>query len=1786
MSNYNFWYILFALIVLQTNIICEVETESISIGQSKQLKLNAENSFNAFFDLKCSDEDLSSGNILVISSKPNSYLSPGYIYTSFENKNPSADSREFSSQLLGKNNIYINTSNLKNHSNLYINVHSLEESEITLELTLINEVYISPEEKKIKFKISEVTQIYFSPKDITSNKVLFYGLGENIKDFSMKVEYDSNEFKVVQKFENGYGSIVDLSNLENKDSGKFIITVTPNENSKEKKVEIGFDYVDNGEEKIIDINILEHIHGATEAGLNCYKINDVSDSKNATMLLNSYTQALTFVLINNGTKAYSLDVFNNYFIKLPIIFSDSNSYFCLKTFTPKENEKEELGEISYDFQIYYENDLSKIQSFIIPLINGKVYTHSLNSGDIFIYRHNTFSNLNKENNIYSANLLNIRGKPKMYGYSCKTYPECNLDETKFNELKEKNEIDTIQQIGQYFVNKRENALGNTEISKNSESVSEAREQYLTVVKCESTEDYPNYGECKYSIEINNELDEIELAPEIVYATSLISPVNNFKIKIPNFIKNTYLKIFFTVLTGNADIYLYADEAHKTLIKNYNYRHGHRREIFEIVEDLKENYYIEVKTTDSSFIELKYETDFYFRGYNKMNPNEINIELVNKENDYDTFEIQNPNYFYPTDNVLNNDFYFMIKSLDCEMEYIYNFKDPVKTTTIYHEVKKNDINYGTSYAFKIKVGDYYHTVKDGKEDCAMIVYTGEKSQNTPLLIFADYPHPSNFSETYYIYPFIYNKDFNGIFVDLKFDYEYYVKDNYSPSIEVTFKIGNQKDNFDVYQLKDDYTFFFKDEIEKYCLSNTQCSLSIEIKKVIKENEVESPCIIKTNVYNAKQSPEYIFKNKVYSYNILPNKSRYFYSQIDLDEEGEINVMFNKGSGKIYAKLVEKTKVEENSNWNKRVKLPEKDDNNLLNYDSILGVVKYTKENTNICKEGCELYLQIKSEELTNYETDFTEVSFSITKKSNEINNYVEMRLNEYVKGNINKDEYKYYSILIPKEYVKISVNLYSPYGKAYIKIGNEVSNIKEDHDYELTPSHKFGRIIISSSDEKINKDSLKDTSFIIAVTNIDNLPEVDLYDYLYYNLEVQSLYNNEKAYYQLTSERSIICDTENDNYCHIIIPHNQYHNEKLYFKAKSLFGEQLEILKDSYQKYEIEEKSLKDSIQDLFPSADNPSKLKYEIKDLDDYYYFITVFGNKNNNLIECVLSGNNVSQTLLPYNTDKYLYMKQGKIDLFLSSNDNKKNKYIVKINTPNNLNLNINDNKYNINGNYYFEVENDPNEKAFQIECDSNQDIDVFINYEKKNVNNFYELDPQYKNEINVALNEENFPYHVYTKTNKPVQIELLFHEIEYKEFKNEDLFDINAYIVDDKTLDSLIVNPKTEIKNEKIEGFCIKYEKAGIINISSDKFKNDSISYIYIVIEKNENNKNIYNKVKMQYSLIQREGENFVNLYPKTYYYRSMEEPSSTDYYYIQKSSKNDTHIIIDMAENIPVYDNFFVIVNPENEKTEKNMQVLDYNGRKRIIVNLTDSDGAYLWVTKNHLGDNKYKNYSLIYYSVDNLDLLDEYSDFNNSIIINKNKEKSTLLINNIKNKFNFIKEVTYYVDIIPKENDIKFEKRIDTIYMGNRDESIIKSQKMLKSNDEIIHIDIDYDKNETLYNYTIRLIAQIVKNDGSKDKYKYNATLVDFGGEEEEKKDEDEDKDKDKDKDKEKENKGNENSDDNTLLYILIPIIVLVVIIAVIIIVILIRKKRVQNSDVEKQVLDDNMDMPLQEKSNDV
>ena len=111
-----------------------------------------------------------------------------------------------------------------------------------------------------------------------------------------------------------------------------------------KVVEVGF-Y--KGNNTVYDINILEHIYEYISTGENILKNVDVT--KNITILLNIYNQALTFGIYNIGT---GIKNYYNY-IKFPSTYF-FEKYFCFKIFTPKEKKIEELGEISYDFQIYYD----------------------------------------------------------------------------------------------------------------------------------------------------------------------------------------------------------------------------------------------------------------------------------------------------------------------------------------------------------------------------------------------------------------------------------------------------------------------------------------------------------------------------------------------------------------------------------------------------------------------------------------------------------------------------------------------------------------------------------------------------------------------------------------------------------------------------------------------------------------------------------------------------------------------------------------------------------------------------------------------------------------------------------------------------------------------------------------------------------------------------------------------------------------------------------------------------------------------------------------------------------------------------------------------------------------------------------------------------------------------------------------------------------------------------------------------------------------------------------------
>ena len=948
---------------------------------------------NFTLELQMSDINIDD-KYIAISTTPKDYLKPAFIYVTLdEGKSPSPDYRNFSSQEIGRNILYLKSYFFyQNPKNIYIFIKSLEETEIELEIFKGSVINLAEFPMGFKHKLNlsltssseefDNTHFEFKQKLKKTQKILFYALGENYNYFNFTVEYRAKgrspvPYDAIQMFENGYGAIVKVFPTWFDEEGSFIY-IKPNTSLFEyqrKKVEVGYEIIENIEDEPREIDILEHVYGMAEINENCYKLKENSlKNKSATMLINTFTQGVSFEIKNStNDNVYSLDVFNNYFIKLPKEFYDKNNYFCFKNVTPHEEDKRFYYKISYDFQIYYDNELANYQMFIMPLISGKIYTHSLNRGDIMIYRNNFYGDYTegKQKKIYSANMLRIRGNPKLYGFICEEYPnKCSITA---NDLKDNNKIEKINPLNMYYINKRLNAEGNTEIDEKGEALSEFRKQYMTIVSCESEENDPNKGECKYNIEINNERDEIQLIPETVFATSIISDINYFLIRLKDFENTKYIKLYFTVLIGNAELYLYEDWECTKELKEYNFSYIHRKEIIEIEKNLKENYYLKVSCSEPSFIQLKYETDAHDKGYKNLMPNEINIEPINNDSK-SYYNMINPNYYYPLDNEKrNNDVYYKIETLDCSMN-IGNTEGTFTNLTQLEILKEKNrlYEYLSSYGFVGQINESFHTTSK-EEKCGIIVYGLEKSENRPLLLTSDMTHKSTLENTYYIFPFIYDKDNDsGILMEFKvYDTEGITQNDL---YELTFSMEGKTEKEIKKTISDDAIYLDKEFYGDIFENNIMGNINIKLIKKYPEKKY----YITTNIMSSKMSPEYLNPNQKYSFKLRPSSSKYFYSPLSKDSKGFIKFSNLPNNVKVYAKIVEKNKVEQGYNWNKRVKLPEAGDGNLLPIKD--GLINYNNSITGICNSGCEIYFHIKSETSLNttklHDTNLIDITFQI------------------------------------------------------------------------------------------------------------------------------------------------------------------------------------------------------------------------------------------------------------------------------------------------------------------------------------------------------------------------------------------------------------------------------------------------------------------------------------------------------------------------------------------------------------------------------------------------------------------------------------------------------------------------------------------------------------------------------------------------------------------------------------------------------------------------------------------
>ena len=272
--------------------------------------------------------------------------------------------------------------------------------------------------------------------------------------------------------------------------------------------------------------------------------------------------------------------------------------------------------------------------------------------------------------------------------------------------------------------------------------------------------------------------------------------------------------------------------------------------------------------------------------------------------------------------------------------------------IYRNLKVKDFkreknilySYLSSYGFVAQLEKNFHTSSEN-DKCGIVIYNGEISKNRPLLVAADMPLNSTLDNTYYIFPIIYEEDKDeGILINFKL---YDVEDDLEEDLySLEILVNGEKFGSAPERITNDLSVYI--EKEKYGTKlekNNIGTITVKLEKLLTSRKYH----ITTNFMSSKISPEYIYINNNYKYELRPKSYKYLYSQIDKDSEGELNFDNLPNDVKVYAKIVEKDKKEEGYNWNGRVKLPEPEDKGLIEPEN--GVLRYN--DTNKCENGCEI-----------------------------------------------------------------------------------------------------------------------------------------------------------------------------------------------------------------------------------------------------------------------------------------------------------------------------------------------------------------------------------------------------------------------------------------------------------------------------------------------------------------------------------------------------------------------------------------------------------------------------------------------------------------------------------------------------------------------------------------------------------------------------------------------------------------------------------------------------------------
>ena len=1214
-------------------------------------------------------------------------------------------------------------------------------------------------------------------------------------------------------------------------------------------------------------------------------------------------------------------------------YAKGYKYICLTT--------NQLFELSYTLQI--SNNLEdNIQYNIDPIITGIIYPKILKKTKYFYYRPSSY--IPKNNNI-TFNVKNKIGNLKVYVAICESYPECrNYTDEMIQELKDVNKVFEIDKINDFYMKTQKYEFETDLLSK---------KQYLYLIKCEKTEDEDKL--CHFDIAFHNEETYLELINEERFLGFLNKgEFNKITFNIPD---NNFFKILIglNIFTGNLKLNI-IKKPEKVTYKNYYL--GNKQYIeFSTVDNsqkLNGDYFFIINATFNSFYSINYAIEKNNKSAIRILGNGISlIESISPK--IRLF----PQYYFFNNNFKNKNSSFLLNFMPLNCKINVSFKDnlikPQNNYLIQKIIDKDDLSYDDdNYIFKVDYVSMDHTNISEYELCMFNVIGTEINKNTEILISKGTNYQIHFEKKLrqirYLYP--YSEKFDEVILNIRMKNEiklnvniYISQINVSPFKSYTFSHSRN-------------LVINGNDIVERCSKKTICKIIFEIENI---NEIDA--IVDIMIKSASSTPNYLKKN-ILKNDITNNKKiQYYYSDIYQFQEGEINLGFNRGQGKLMARIIKNDDIDFINYFRGIEILPNEKSEDLLYYNSYSQKILFTKNSTENCTKGCQILIAVVP--YTEPYVYFIDYYISIKEISEK--NIIEIPNDQIIFGTIpmidndKNQKYDYYSFIIPKDTNEILFEFESDFCTLLINT-NESKPDKDKYDFIFKPNGSE-LFYINKTEFKNENKSLKDNILTIAITGYD----FNTISLSKYNLKIRVPDKDNDELIEINSDHKSLCYKSD---CFFIIYLHDYDlvtSLLIYsFQEKE---DDIDIYAIAYTTSEFNSKNKKEIIEDLFDkeiySNEFIPNLLYIQKEKIDKTDAVVIVGveSKKNILLKFMTNIRKVdfnsTFNIYPNPIGEQLFDIYKTINLTFLSNYN----YII--------NLKILSGK----GNYGFKDEEisqfnnieeeiilftDNKEKTLVITSEEDNHLIIMISYKIRPMKTNFDLIKLGSNQkINYNnINNDDFNIEIYSYIeNENIDYFLSFNFWSFLK-ENNNSKSIDNFIVFGGVFDNKKINEKITKKEYKIPDNELNQNGVydytlftGNYYFSSDMIKKvkSNIKYLYLLIKKSPNNKNHYKEIKSSFSIISN-NKSYIKTPINEYQHCVIKGENKSNYHMLSKGFKNDNYMSIEFSSN---YNDLKLLILDDDEQSYNTSRIINSTfelGRKIIYLNSNNKNYFILRVLGN--------------------------------------------------------------------------------------------------------------------------------------------------------------------------------------------------------------------------------------------